>query len=131
MTDRQKLLERCMKLKKEADYAEERLKELTARVTSRTDFYSRGSEKGQPTEREAVERICLEEHLKEILANYKAVLDEITAAARKMDDPVFRSIIVMRYVEGKDYFDIADDLGYSYSHIYKLRRDAVIAFCRE
>ena len=62
MIDRAKL-ERCLKLRTEADKAEERLKTLIPRISARIGSYHTKSVYGRPTEELATERVTLEELL--------------------------------------------------------------------
>ena len=123
MIDREKL-EQCRKLKREAELAEERLREITPRITARTDFITRGSGKGSPTERAAVEMISLEGLLSAVVNERKVLIDEITAACQSLDS-VLRSIIIYRYIDGMGWVDISEKMMYSESHLYELHRKAI------
>ena len=73
MIDRAKL-ERCLKLRTEADKAEERLKTLIPRISARIGSYHTKSVYGRPTEELATERVTLEELLT-IIRNEKGRIE--------------------------------------------------------
>lgn len=123
MVDRAKL-EKCRRLRREAEYAREKLQEFTLKVTTRTDLLSRGSGKGQPTETAALTMISLEDMLSFIVKEYEALVKEITEACLKID-PVYRELIMLRYIEGCSWSDIALKMMYSESYLYELNRKAI------
>ena len=123
MVDRAKL-EKCRRLRREAEYAREKLQEFTLKVTTRTDLLSRGSGKGQPTETAALTMISLEDMLSFIVKEYEALVKEITEACLKID-PVYRELIMLRYIEGCSWSDIELKMMYSVSYLYELHRKAI------
>ena len=125
MVDRAKL-ERCRRLRREAEYARERLQEFTLKVTTRTDLLSRGSGKGQPTEAAALAMINMEDMLSFILKDYESLVKEISEACLKID-PVYRELIMLRYIEGCSWSDIELKMMYSVSYLYELHRKAIKA----
>ena len=125
MVDRAKL-ERCRRLRREAEYARERLQEFTLKVTTRTDLLSRGSGKGQPTEAAALAMINMEDMLSFILKDYESLVKEISEACMKID-PVYRELIMLRYIEGCSWSDIELKMMYSESYLYELHRKAIKA----
>ena len=125
MVDRAKL-EKCRRLRREAEYAREKLQEFTLKVTTRTDLLSRGSGKGQPTETAALTMISLEDMLSFIVKEYEALVKEITEACLKID-PVYRELIMLRYIEGCSWSDIELKMMYSVSYLYELHRKAIKA----
>lgn len=125
MVDRAKL-EKCRRLRMEAEHARERLREVTPKVTARTDLFTRGSGKGQPTETAALTMISLEDMLSFIVKEYEALVKEITEACLKID-PVYRELIMLRYIEDCSWPDIAEKICYSESYVYELHRKAIKA----
>lgn len=125
MVDRAKL-EKCRRLRREAEYAKERLQEITPKITARTDLLSRGSGKGQgqPTEAAALAMISIEDMLSFILKDYESLVKEISEACMKID-PVYRELIMLRYIEGCSWSDIALKMMYSESYLYELNRKAI------
>ena len=127
MVDRAKL-ERCLKLRTEADKAEERLKTLIPRISARIGSYHTKSVYGRPTEELATERVTLEELLTKIVQEYAALTDEISTACQDVD-PTYREIIMERYIDGLPFQQIAEKMHYSDSYIYQLHRNALAAVC--
>ena len=123
MVDRAKL-ERCRRLRMEAEHAREKLQEFTLKVTTRTDLLSRGSGKGQPTEAAALAMISIEDMLSFILKDYESLVKEISEACMKID-PVYRELIMLRYIEGCSWSDIELKMMYSVSYLYELHRKAI------
>lgn len=125
MVDRAKL-EKCRRLRREAEHAKERLREVSPRVTARTDLFTRGSGKGQPTEHAAITLLSLEDLLSSIVKEHDALVVEIMEACRKID-PVYREIIMLRYIDGCSWSDISLRICYSESYVYELHRYAIKA----
>jgi len=119
-------LDRCRKLKLQADLVKERLRWFSPKTSVRMDSVSRGTTKGQPTESAALTIIELEERLAEIWTEYKDIADQIATECVNLK-PMTREVILMRYVDGMDWPEIAYKLGYSDSYIFSLHRKALVA----
>ena len=57
-----------------------------------------------------------------------AKMNEIKEAIDKVDDIVLSSILELNYCDGKDFYDIAKELGYSLSAIRHLHTQALDVF---
>ena len=123
MIDRQ-TLERCRALRKEADRIKERLRGMSPRMTVRLDYISRGTAKRQPTEEAALARIELEELLGDVQREYMSIADDIATACVNLA-PSLREVVLMRYVDGNDWEEVAARLQYSEIYIYELHKKAL------
>ena len=59
-----------------------------------------------------------------ILKDYESQVKEISEACMKID-PVYRELIMLRYIEGCSWSDIALKMMYSESYLYELNRKAI------
>lgn len=123
MIDR-RTLERCRALRKEVDRIRERIREISPKTTVRLDYVSRGTTRGQPTEEAAIARIDLDTLLTDTLRSYTSIVDDIATACVNLE-PSLREVVLMRYVDGNDWDEVADRLRYSEAHVYELHRIAL------
>lgn len=68
-----------------------------------------------------------ERYLKD-LDKVTAKMNEIKEAIDKVDDVLLSSILELNYCDGKDFYDIAHELGYSLSAIRHLHTQALDVF---
>ena len=67
----------------------------------------------------------LEEELCSAMADLVDVTCEIARAIQKLDNYDYQDLLVMRYVLGKPWEDIAEDMKYSEQHIHRLHGEAL------
>lgn len=58
--------------------------------------------------------------LEEKVSEYISLVAEVTSKIREIDDMVIREVLARRYVLFLKFKAIADDLGYSIQHVYRL-----------
>ena len=117
-------LTRCRELRGEVERAEERLLATQPSISARLDPTPRGTKTSHPTEDVALDRVSIEELMVEIIEEYRQLKAEIATACRELM-PIYREIIIYRYVDGLDMDEIALKLHYSESYIYTLNHKAV------
>lgn len=117
-------LTRCRELREEVEHAEERLLATQPSISARLDPTPRGTKTSNPTEDVALDRVSIEELMVEIIEEYRQLKAEIATACRELM-PIYREIIIYRYVDGLDMDEIALKLHYSESYIYTLHHKAV------
>lgn len=57
-------------------------------------------------------------------------LDDAMATINRLEDPRHVMLLERRYIEGMQWKDVADDLGYSEQACYKMHNDAAVALHR-
>ena len=117
-------LKRCLDLREEAERYEEMILERQPSTSAKMDTMPRGTMIGKPTEDKAVELISLETLMLSLVAERRRLVDEIATACRDLDSDS-RQVILLRYVDGLSWSEIADKLFYSIRWIYKLHNKAV------
>lgn len=117
-------LKRCLDLREEAERYEEMILERQPSTSAKMDTMPRGTMIGKPTEDTAVELISLETLMLSLVAERHRLVDEIATACRDLDSDS-RQVILLRYVDGLSWSEIADKLFYSIRWIYKLHNKAV------
>lgn len=117
-------LKRCLDLREEAERYEEMILERQPSTSAKMDTMPRGTMIGKPTEDKAVELISLETLMLSLVAERHRLVDEIATACRDLDSDS-RQVILLRYVDGLSWSEIADKLFYSIRWIYKLHNKAV------
>ena len=117
-------LKRCLDLREEAERYEEMILERQPSTSAKMDTMPRGTMIGKPTEDKAVELISLETLMLSLVAERHRLVDEIATACRDLDSDS-RQVILLRYVDGLSYSEIADKLFYSIRWIHKLHNKAV------
>ena len=117
-------LKRCLDLREEAERYKEMILERQPSASAKVDVMPRGTTIGKPTEDKAVELISLETLMLSIIEERKRLVCEITTACKDLDS-VSRQIILMRYVDGMNWAEIADKLFYSIRWVYRLHNAAI------
>ena len=69
--------------------------------------------------------MALEQEIQETQREYDALLADMEARIKAVDDADCRDLLSKRYLEFKSWNMIAADFGYSVQHIYRLRDKAV------
>lgn len=69
--------------------------------------------------------MALEQEIQETQREYDALLADMEARIKAVDDADYRDLLSKRYLEFKSWNMIAADFGYSVQHIYRLRDKAV------
>lgn len=69
--------------------------------------------------------MALEQEIQETQREYDALLADMEARIKAVDDADYRDLLSKRYLEFKSWNTIAADFGYSVQHIYRLRDKAV------
>ena len=117
-------LKRCLDLREEAERYEEMILERQPSTSAKMDAMPHGTMIGKPTEDKAVELISLETLMLSLVAERHRLVDEIATACRDLDSDSSQ-VILLRYVDGLSWSEIADKLFYSIRWIYKLHNKAV------
>ena len=55
---------------------------------------------------------------------------EISECIHKIENPVYRTLLIERYINCKKWEQIAEDMNYELSSVYKLHKKAVDAICK-
>lgn len=69
--------------------------------------------------------MALEQEIQETQREYDALLADMEARIKAVDDADYRDLLSKRYLEFKSWNMIAADFGYSVQHIYRLRDKAI------
>lgn len=100
----------------------------TSRLVSNYGFHIRGCDTGSQ-ERAWIKFIETEEDniekLSKLAKNCNDALLEIEGYILKLDNPKEAKVIRSRYIKDLEFQHIADELGYSLHHIYKIHNNAL------
>lgn len=127
MTAEEKL-EHLYNLKKEAEEMAERVRELEAAATDPKAVVITGMPSGSDGQNHADDKIIRYMDFMNMYADKMVTLwEQIESVEQMIDqlDPLERRILRMRYVDGMDYYDIADKVNYSIQHLYLIRARAI------
>ena len=69
--------------------------------------------------------IALKDRMIGQLIELSEVYDEISSAIMKVEDPFYRKILMLRYLDGMVWDEIADRVGYSARNIYRKHAEAL------
>ncbi|MBR5995400.1 MAG: sigma-70 family RNA polymerase sigma factor [Eubacteriaceae bacterium] len=69
--------------------------------------------------------IALKDRMIGQLIELSEVYDEISSAIMKVEDPFYRKILMLRYLDGMVWDEIADRVGYSSRNIYRKHAEAL------
>ena len=69
--------------------------------------------------------IALKDRMIGQLIELSEVYDEISSAIMKVEDPFYRKILMLRYLDGMVWDEIADKVGYSSRNIYRKHAEAL------
>lgn len=122
-------LDRCRDLKAEADRYRERMREIQPSISSKMSGGPRGSQIGRPTEESAVNLLSLEELMRQVIEEHNQLAGEICHACLKLDS-IQRQVIILRYIEGRSWEDIARHIHYSTSWVMEQHKIAVNLICK-
>lgn len=96
------------------------LRTLASKVT--TTFGEervQGTKNQSPMEETMVRLIDLENEVNEDIDKLIKLRAEIVETINEVDDPIYQLILLMRYIEGKPWEDIAVGLGYDRSTVWR------------
>lgn len=119
-------LTRCRDLIRAVAVFQERLEGCEPSVSARLDPTPRGTKISKPTEDAAIKMVSVEELMQGAIDEYNALALEIAEACEDID-VTLKTIILLRYVKGDSWEQIADQLHYSIAYIYELHRKALDA----
>lgn len=63
------------------------------------------------------------------LEELKRKKEEIYSIIRQITNPLHKQILHKRYVQGKKWEDISEELAYELQHIHRLHKKAIYAVC--
>ena len=69
--------------------------------------------------------IALKDRMIGQLIELSEVYDEISSTIMKVEDPFYRKILMLRYLDGMVWDEIADKVGYSSRNIYRKHAEAL------
>ena len=69
--------------------------------------------------------IVLKDRMIRQMIELSEVYDEISSVIMKVEDPLYRKILIFRYLDGMVWNDIADRVGYSARNIYRKHSEAI------
>ena len=69
--------------------------------------------------------IALKDRMIGQLIELSEVYDEISSTIMKVEDPFYRKILMLRYLDGMVWDEIADRVGYSSRNIYRKHAEAL------
>lgn len=134
-------LEKVHYLRKRCDSIDRRLRFLRARAEGmRGISYDRDRVQTSPhnqLEAAVVDMVAIETKYAALLAEYTEAVEIRAKQITSMDDARYAEILWLRYIETTDHGrpmtldDIADEMGYSVSHVTRLHGAALQAFARE
>ena len=104
------------------------LEELTEQRDSIMVYLSdmpRGSPDGSPVERIAIEIADLTQEIAVEMDEFLDYQRTIFGMIFRIDNHAIRRVLIMRYIDGRTYADIARELGYSPSSVYRLDVDGL------
>lgn len=78
-----------------------------------------GTKNQSPMEETMVRLIDLENEVNEDIDKLIKLRAEIVETINEVDDPIYQLILLMRYIEGKPWEDIAVGLGYDRSTVWR------------
>ena len=120
-------LERLKELKKQSSELDERLRRLyeqATRTTALLDGLPRGSSMRSKVENSIVKIQSTIEETRSDIVELVMLEGEFTEAVSEL--PVMeRRVLTMRYVDGRGYRQIANALGRSVDHVFKIHRRAL------
>ena len=90
----------------------------TSRVTA-----TRNSGGGNRSKLESY--ICDVDELRQEIDRDMKEIKKLTQCIKVIDDPVYRQLMEMRYIEGLDWHEVAAKLGYFIQHVYRLHGKAL------
>lgn len=67
-------------------------------------------------------------YLAEMIDIYRALRDKIVDQIMDLDDAVQADVLYQRYVQGRQWQEIADATHYSIQHIFRIHGNALVAF---
>lgn len=131
MTNQEKkeILRKYIPLKEEVDKLLDRRRELQSLAEKITPSYN-GMPGGGGGNRmaEAVERMeALDRQLCKILAKRSACCMQVLGMVENVEDGTLRSLLHLRYIDGKTWEEIAVEMNYSYRQVLRLHGDALTA----
>ena len=112
-------------LRREIRMDEERLAEMETRATHITQTLSgmpAGGGDGKKLEREAVAIADLRSLLEDKRARCQSQLLQLERYIQSIPDSLTRQIFTLRFAEGKSWAKVAETIGYSERHIYRLNK---------
>ncbi len=118
----QGLLATLEKLKDEQEVLETKLEGLGAQII---DDMPRGS--GGDLDKEKL-IMCLEENKKWVIKTLIEIEEErrkIYEAVNRIDDPAAQVLLLYRYIDGKDWKEVAEKMFYSERQVYYLHKRAL------
>lgn len=72
--------------------------------------------------------IDAKDNLKKALVDTLALRAEAMALLDKLENSNHYDVLYARYLDGKEWKDIAEDMAYTYHHVHKIHSDALIKF---
>ena len=125
-------LRRTIYLRIQIRNLDERIQELRHRMTSvgaiRYDKISVQSSPDDPMSTNIAKLIDSEQKLLQLEADLSELQVEILEKLKRMDSDLYRTILTMRYLHGKQLRKIAEEINYSEGYVLKLHRQALQAF---
>lgn len=76
-------------------------------------------------ENKVIELLALENDIKECKIKKEVAIDKISKVIDKVDDETLKKLLKLRYLEFRKWDNIADILGYSNKHVFKLHNQAL------
>lgn len=72
-----------------------------------------------------------EEEINRKIDELVSIRDEVIQRISELDSPRYIRLLYLRYVQLKKFREIADEMGYTKSHIHVLHKDALEAFAKK
>lgn len=107
----------------------ERLDAMSKKVTSVLSDCKVDSSHNNAGQADIVIRVIeLKENIERQVASYLTLQSRISEEVDHIEDPRYKSILIMRYISGLKFEDIAEKMGYGKRWTIKLHREALEAF---
>lgn len=76
-----------------------------------SDGQPHGNKIGRPTEEQALQLAHIVDQIRSREAMIAKVKREVWSFVLKLDDPLLRQIIILRFIDGKSWFKVAEEVG--------------------
>ena len=84
-----------------------------------------------PTERAVLELDKIEQDIADACTSLYVSQYRVTELIEMVDDDTLKTLLTLRYINGKRWEKIADEMHYSYRHILKLHEKALEILCEK
>jgi len=104
----------------------QRLNELALKATATFTGMPHSPNRGKATMADTVDKIIdLQREINEDIDRFIDTKREIMGVINELENPVYRTLLELRFINGKSWEQIADEMEYSIQHTYRMRDRAL------